>query len=108
MITASGVVQQTLGIYNQDALIDILIPMVEEEYLSIRNIPFEINSSGILVYPIGSELTAIRMISYQIQSLKSQGVHSESLGDYSVTYDTVDHQYPRSIIGSIKRYAEII
>jgi hypothetical protein len=58
-------------------------------------------------YPGGAELVAIKMIGWLIQSQKSMGVQSESLGDHSITYEKgkTFRGYPESIVGDIKRYA---
>jgi len=100
---------------SQDDLIEALIPLVEADFLMIRNKAFdteynEDTEEYDTIYPIGSELTAIRMIQYQMSNIKSQGVTSESLGDYSVSYDTsnLGNDYPKSISGGIKRYATFV
>ena len=58
------------------------------------------------IYPTGAEYTAIKMIQYQLTAAQGAGISSESLGDYSVTYDTATKaaDYPNSIVGGIKRY----
>ena len=108
MITTT---QKVLSITGMDSsktsLIDELIPMIENDYLAIRGKAFDVDEDDI-VYPVGSELTAIKMIQYTVSTLKSQGVKSESIGDYSVTFDTMVGAYPESLINSIVRYATII
>jgi hypothetical protein len=89
---------------DKDDLIEALIPLVEEHYLEIRNLPFETDSEGI-VYPTGSALTAVQMVGYQLQAAQNAtGKTSESLGDYSYTMGTVDGGYPASITAQIRRY----
>ena len=89
----------------QDARISALIPMVESDYLNIRNKPFNLDIYGDIEYPAGSELTAIKMISWQLNNTNSFGKTSESLGDYSVSYQTNGFsEYPASITGAIKKY----
>lgn len=59
------------------------------------------------VYPDGAEMTAIRMIQFQLSAGKGAGISSEALGDHSITYDTAGAwigDYPKSVVGSIKRY----
>lgn len=57
-------------------------------------------------YPNGAELTAVQMIQFHMG--KPGGVKSESLGDYSVTYDESAAGYPKSITGKIKRYVRTL
>ena len=103
-ITTLSKARTILGISGRDEVISALIPLVEEDYLAIRNKPFE-SEDGETIYPTGSELTAIQMIGYRINLQKSQGVKSKSLGDHSVSYaDIGDGAYPKSITGSIKRF----
>lgn len=59
------------------------------------------------LYPVNAEMTAINMINYHLQAQDGIGKASESLGDYSVTYDRGFNQYPQNVIGSITRYAVI-
>ncbi|OEH86249.1 hypothetical protein BHU72_11995 [Desulfuribacillus stibiiarsenatis] len=96
---------------SKDALIEELIPLVEDDYEQIRNKPFEEDSEGNTVYPLGAELTAIDMIGYKLASdYRSHGIQSESLSRHSVTYDTTNMLggYPRSITGRIKRYVRFV
>ncbi|MFW6214137.1 MAG: phage head-tail connector protein, partial [Spirochaetota bacterium] len=89
----------------QDELIEELIPLVEEQYLEIRNLPFETDSEGNTIYPAGSALTAAQMVGYQLQARQNAtGKTSESLGDYSYTMGAVDGGYPDSITMQIRRY----
>ena len=57
------------------------------------------------VYPAGSEITAIQMVKYQMD-LRT-GKTSESLGDYSVSFD-VASGYPKSITGNIKKMVSFV
>ena len=119
-ITTLNKVNTILGLSGQDDLVSALIPLVEEEYLNIRNRPFDIAQviTGAeltvgdpdTVYPIGAEMTAIQMIGYRIAKRSSQGVASESLGDHSISYEAVSGgvEYPKSITGSIKRFVDFI
>jgi hypothetical protein len=54
------------------------------------------------LYPKGAEMTAVQMINYLMNN--SGGVKSESLGDYSVTYEEVGSNYPKSVTAGIRRY----
>lgn len=97
----------TDGTYN--TLIDFLIPKVEEDYLHIRNNPFDEDSDGI-IYPSGAELTAILMISFLMsETVRRNGgtMNSETIGSYSYTRDNLmqySDGYPKNIVGKIKRY----
>lgn len=91
---------------DDDALIDALIPQVEDHYREIRGASFEEDDDGNTVYPRGSELTAALMVGYQMDRVKgSLDMESESLGDYSYSRAaTGDTEYPAHIIGNIRRY----
>lgn len=180
MITTLANVKAVLGIMDasKDALITLLIPMVESEYLSIRNKPFDTEIIGELlgygdgikkeftlkyppiipntasiyiggsvvinyiinintglitfttaplaaekitadyesqnvIYPEGSELTAIQMISHRMTLQTGKEIKSEHIGDYSVTYEDSISQaggviggYPASITSAIRKYTK--
>ena len=70
-------------------------------------------ASGInTVYPTGAGYTAIKMIHYHlttgVASGSSAGVASESLGDYSISFQTPTgagiSDYPDDAVGGIRRY----
>lgn len=56
------------------------------------------------IYPDGATHTALKMIDFRLNT-DNQGLASESLGDYSISYDS-DRvaDYPRAIVGGIKRF----
>jgi hypothetical protein len=56
-----------------------------------------------IIYPDGAEMTAAQMVGYQM--LRPNGVQSESLGDYSVSYGTIQGGYPAAITSKIVRFA---
>lgn len=56
------------------------------------------------IYPVGSELIAIKMIQWHKDRIKNLGVQAESLGDWSVTYGQMQNDYPKNIIGGIRRF----
>ena len=57
------------------------------------------------IYPVGAEITAIYMIKYRMDTDAASGMTSESLGDYSVTFDNSKRQgYPDTIVGGIERF----
>lgn len=111
-ITTLEKTKLVLGINNNDydARITALIPMIEQEYLDIRNKPFDNDELGAVVYPTNAELTAIKMIGHNLFSIRDTNKKSESLGDYSVSFQDVSGMsaYPSSIIGSIRKYARAI
>ena len=114
MITTLEKVKLILGITgdSKDALIIAMIPIVEEDYLAIRNKAFDVVDDEI-VYPVGAEGTAIRMIGYKLNTLGQDGIASESLSRHSISYQQgsgtgVAGLYPASVIGGIKRYAEFV
>jgi hypothetical protein len=94
-----------------DAVIDLLIPAVEEDYLKLRGVPFELDVDGDPVYPAGSVITAKLMLDWLLSAesgkVLSSGLKSESIGKYSFTAAEIDGDsgYPRPIIGRIDRYA---
>ena len=104
MITTWAKVQTILNLEtSQITLVEELIPLVQQDYLHIRNKPFDVEGAD-TIYPIGAEMTAIKMIEHHLSGQRA-GVASESLGDYSVSYQQDATDYPHSIIGGIKRYA---
>jgi hypothetical protein len=103
MITTLDTVKAILGINDKDVQITMLIQMVEEDYLSLRNKPFDTDENGGIVYPPGAELTAIEMIKYHLSG-REAGAISETVSRRSVTYEQTLNGYPRSITKRIKRY----
>ena len=61
-------------------------------------------------YPDSAEFTAIKMINYHLKTSDAMGKASESLGDYSVSYDRGESSadYPKDIVGGIKRYVNTV
>lgn len=110
-ITTRENVKMYMGLTDStnDRLISFLIPRVEEDYLHIRNCPFDEDSDGI-IYPDGAEMTAIQMVGFlmlDVNRKSAGGISSESVGSYSYTKDNLTHYingYPKSIVGKIKRY----
>lgn len=116
------------GIKNdkQDAKISAYIPLVEEDYLAIRNHPFDkalkqkVNENGepvfdentgepvmeeVIVYPRGSELTAFEMLQWKLSHQGKNGVISESIGSYSYTLGSnISSGYPVEVISKIKKW----
>lgn len=96
----------------KDATISALIPMVEEEYLAIRNKAFDLDDEGVTTYPSGASMTAIRMIEYHLIGKPVNGsagaVASESLSRYSVSYAALSKMYPDTIVSGIKRYVGFV
>lgn len=107
-----------------DARIATLIPIVEDDYLTIRNKAFETDDEGAIVYPDNSETVAAEMVMYKIQSMQKVSVDSdgnissdkeaksESWGDHSISYgdslvfsQELKFNYPKNIVNRIVRYA---
>ena len=105
---------------SKDIQIEAFIPLVEEDYLRIRNKDFDLEEDDdgkvvepeVIVYPDGSALTAIKMIEFHLIGKPINGVagsvSSESLSRYSVSYNTLDKEYPNNIISSIRRYVRFV
>jgi hypothetical protein len=108
---------KTFPMYNasdstqSDAVITALIPIVEADFLLIRNAPFdtedtEDDSEGDTVYPDNAKFVAAEMIYWNIK--RSVGVQSESYGDYSFTADEMTLGYPRHIVAKIEKFVGTI
>jgi hypothetical protein len=111
MITSLEKVKIVLGITgtSYDNLITELIPLVEDDYLAIRRKDFDLDDDDEIVYPVGSENTAIQMVGYQMSMQGINGVQSESLGSHSITYESANGiGYPNRITDKIRRYQEFI
>jgi hypothetical protein len=91
-----------------DYQINLMIGSVEQDYLQIRGIPFDIEDEE-PVYPIGADVTAGEMVCYRlgIGDYEGIGKTSESLGGRSVAFDHKLMGYPVSIVGRIVRYVGI-
>jgi len=102
-----------------DTKIDLLIPVVEQTYLDIRNVPFETDPTGeVTVYPAGSDITASEMIGYKLSTSTFSmstpfgvGKASESIDSYSVSYTgnasaDMFNGYPKGIVSGIVRYID--
>jgi hypothetical protein len=93
-----------------DSMIDLLIPVVEEDFLTIRGAPFEVDDQDQVAYPSGALLTAKLMLDWLLspESRKALtgGKKSETIGKYSYSMQEIDAQsgYPKAIIGRIETY----
>jgi len=112
-IVTRDFVKSYLGITDDtyDFKIDGLIPLVEADYLRIRNIPWDLDVQGNIIYPSGSNITCAQMIGYKLTQgnfSKDYGkpVSSISLDNYSVSYDLekLSFGYPKDITSSIITY----
>ena len=93
-----------------DAMIDLLIPAVEEDYLAIRGIPFETDVEGSTVYPTGAVITAKLMLDWMLSPESGKalgsGLKSETISKYSYSFSELDSfGYPIAITGRISRFA---
>lgn len=66
----------------KDALITVLIPIVEDFIKMHCNDDFT-DEDGVTSYPAGLKLPAAQLIKYQMEY---KGVSGESVGDYSVSF----------------------
>ena len=110
-ITTLANVKLILGIEDtsSDSLIEMLIPMVEADYLFFRNKPFDVDEEGITQYPANAELVAIRMLDYLKDNDNFDGsIASEGISRYSVVYGTMTRGYPDTIVGMIERYVRFV
>ena len=121
-ITTLSAVKTYLGIGDTtyDDKINLLIPLVEADYLKIRNIPWDTDSEGVTVYPTGSDVTSAEMIGYKLATTgqnwtKDYGktVVSESLDAHSISYGTgtgpggnMKYGYPKDVISSIQTFID--
>ena len=105
-----------------DAKITALLPVVTEDYLVVRNAPWEIDPDTVDgdgefvdVYPVGFEITCSEMIGYKLTPtslaafapVENVGdIKSEKIGTYSVSYkdNATSQGYPKSITTGIRRY----
>jgi hypothetical protein len=90
-----------------DILIDMAIGRATVDFLKIRGVDFELDEDNEIVYPTGADYTAAEMVCYLLSLgvYDGRGTASESLGGRSATYDEKLCGYPRSIVGTITRYA---
>jgi hypothetical protein len=112
-----------------DSRIDFFIPLVENDYLRVRNKAFDTDGAGNIVYPLGAGETAARMVMFKINTAQGvsvaadgkisaeQDAKSESWGDHSVTYKDGDGVnadgaiiagYPKAIYDSIEKYVGFV
>lgn len=112
MITTIEFVKAWLEIADTtyDTKINILIPVVEDEYLKIRNLAWELNDLEEIIYPTNGGVVATEMIAYKINSsnLKAIGSikSSESIDAYSVSWrdSKLVDGYPDTITSQIERF----
>ena len=96
-----------------DDLIDAFIPQAEADFLLIRGIPFDEDSSDNIVYPENASLVASQMVGYLINTSKLPSSvlndkTSESIGSYSYSKSgqgggTMFKGYPTAITGKIEQ-----
>lgn len=109
MITDINSVKEYLAIDNEtfDVRISRLIPYCEQIYKNIRNAPWDVDADGVEVYPVGSDITIANMIQYLLNTKPGEAnISSESMNSYSVNYGDggTIQGFPRSVVGSIKKY----
>jgi len=89
-----------------DERIDMLIPIVEADYLLIRNAAFDTHDNEELNYPDDSQVTSSLMIGFHLNN-KPDGMKSETIGSYSYTKEEITDGYPKSIARRIKRFHKL-
>lgn len=101
-VTLEGI-KTYLGITgtSKDAEINVLIPMLIQKYMEIRNAPFE-TVGDITVYPDGMEYVIAQMYKYIAD--KDGDTLSEHIGNYSISKRTNYMGFPSSITSLIKKY----
>jgi hypothetical protein len=93
-----------------DSMIDLLVPIIEEDFLTIRGAPFELDKDEKKIYPPGAVFTAKLMLDWLLspESKKALtgGKKSETIGKYSYSLQEIDGAsgYPKAIIGRIETY----
>ena len=110
-----------------DALIDVLIPIVQSHIIYHCNNDFMSGSIDAFIgytdayyfenyddgyvdtsvtqsFPDGLKLAAAEMINYHLQNKNNNSKSSETIGAYSVTYN---NQYPETILDLLKPYSKI-
>ncbi|KKK66904.1 hypothetical protein LCGC14_2959400 [marine sediment metagenome] len=55
-------------------------------------------------WPVGIELPAASMVWYQVKNVKQDGVKSERIDDYAVTYGDSRAAYPDTILQGLNKY----
>ena len=97
----------------QDEAISFLLPYVEADYLFIRGKGWDKNDDDVQVVPPEAPMTGALMIRHHLQNFTwdatGQGVRSERLGDYAITYSTTGvedrlRMYPLEIISRVRKY----
>ena len=63
-------------------------------------------SITMVAYPRSLKLDVALMVSYAIQKANKEGIQSESLGDYSITF-TAAEAYPKSILDRLKTHRKL-
>jgi len=99
-----------------DTQIQTLLPIVTNHIVNYCNNDFHLSEVGVdsygntaysasaeVVYPDGLKLVCASMIEYQLYKAKNANVSSETIGAYSVTYNS-NNQYPDDILESLKPY----
>ena len=108
-VITSDTCKTLLGITttSQDDLIDLLIPMVQDEIVEECNYAF-LDSDGNEDWPSGVTLIAAKMVGYRLTDSQSIGMKSESQGGYSYTKESTSKGgYPDSIIGGLAKYRRV-
>ena len=101
----------SISVTTYDTVIDALIRTCEQDYLNIRNVPWDTDDEDNIVYPIGSDTVIANMVGYKLENRNNseyKDITSEKIGDYAVGFSVSNtlSGYPKSITGSIKTYID--
>jgi len=125
-ITSRDFVKNYFGIADNsiDKRVDFFIPLVENDYLFIRNKPFDVDNENNIIYPATAQETAALMIMFKLNnsdsvavangkvgakqevSSVSWGTHSESYRDSNSLNQSgkLKFGYPEDIVKRIERF----
>jgi len=87
-----------------DYRIDAMIPVLVQQYLNIRNAPWDKDEEGNVIYPLGIGAVIAQMYEYN-NTNKLGAITAERIGNYSVSYANGFAQgYPIGITSQIKSW----
>lgn len=92
------------GTYNIDSVSTSAIIVLEDLITETEGNPIQIRK---VQYPKGLKLIASDMIKFNLSTSKAgSGIKSESIDDYSVTFDECKNAYPMRIWQSLNKYSK--
>jgi hypothetical protein len=92
-----------------DDLLDVIIEDVCEYIKEYCNNDFVNVESGITEYPLSLNRVVVEMIKYNLFRKTDITLQSKTIGDLSESYktETVDNEYPESVLRSLNRYRKV-